>query len=103
MSHRKLFFNNADVLQTNSQKHLRVVLYSKLIFHDHLGIVFTRVKKTIDLLHKLKSILPRTTLMTIFKAFDRPQLDYGGVQHDQAFNSVFDEKLESIQYNACLA
>ena len=41
--------------------------------------------------------------MTIFKAFDRPQLDYGGVQHNQAFNSVFDEKLESIQYNACLA
>ena len=41
--------------------------------------------------------------MTIFKAFDRPQLDYGHDQHDQAFNSVFDEKLESSQYNTCLA
>ena len=73
------------------------------MFQDHLGIVFTRVRKTIDHLRKLNSILPRTALMTIFKAFDRPQLDYGHDQHDQAFNSVFDEKLESSQYNTCLA
>ena len=80
-----------------------MVLASKLTFHDHLGIVFTKVRKTIGLLRKLNSILPWAVLVTIFEAFVQPYLDYGDVLYDQAFNSVFHDKLESIQYNACLA
>ena len=45
VSHVKFFFNNSDILQTNSQKHLGVVLDATLTFHDHLDIVFTKVKK----------------------------------------------------------
>ena len=78
-----------------------MVLDSKLIFHNHLDIVFTKVRKTIGLLHKLNNILLRATLLTTFKAFVRPQLDYGDVLYDLAFNSTFHDKLESIQYNAC--
>ena len=59
VSHPELIFNNSDVSRTNSQKYLGLVLDSKLIFHDHLDIVFTKVRKTIDLLRKLSSILPR--------------------------------------------
>ena len=44
------FFNNIDVSQTNPQEHLRVVLDSKLTFHYHLDIVFTKVRKNIGLL-----------------------------------------------------
>ena len=80
-----------------------MVLNSKLTFHDHLDIVFTKVRKTTDLLRKLNSILPRAVLVTIFKAFVRPYLDYGGALYDQAFNSAFHDKLASIQYNAYLA
>ena len=35
VSHPKLFFNNLDVTQTNSHKHLGMALDSKLTFHDH--------------------------------------------------------------------
>ena len=42
VSHLKLSFNNAKVSQTNFQKYLGVVLDSKLIFHYHLEIVFTK-------------------------------------------------------------
>ena len=59
VSHPELIFNNSDVSRINSQKYLGLVLDSKLIFHDHLDIVFTKVRKTIDLLRKLSSILPR--------------------------------------------
>ena len=76
---------------------------SKLTFHDHLDIVFTKVRETIGLLRKLNSILPRAASVTIFKAFVRPYLNYGDVLYDQAFNSAFHGKLEAIQYNACLA
>ena len=54
-------------------------------------------------LRKLQNLLPREALITIYKAFVRPHLDYGDVLFDQAFNASFHEKLESIQYNACLA
>ena len=47
--------------------------------------------------------LPRAVLMTMYKAFVRPHLDYGDIIHDEAYNKTFDQKLESIQYNACLA
>ena len=82
VSHPKLFFNNSDVSQTNSQKHLGVVLDSKLTFHDYLDIVFNKVRKTIGLLRKLNTILPRAALVTIFKVFVRPYLGYGDVLYD---------------------
>ena len=33
----------------------------------------------------------------------RPHLDYGDIIYDEAYNETFHQKLESIQYNACLA
>ena len=41
--------------------------------------------------------------MTIYKAFVRPHLDYRDVIYDEVYNETFHQKLESIQYNACLA
>ena len=80
-----------------------MILDSKLTFHDHLDIVFIKVRKTSGLLRKLNSILPKVVLVTIFKASVRPYPDYGDALHDQAFNSAFHGKLASVQYNACLA
>ena len=54
-------------------------------------------------MRKLSNLLPRQVLVTIYKAFIRPHLDYGDVLYDQAFNNSFHAKMESIQYNACLA
>ena len=55
------------------------------------------------LLRIFQPILPRSFLLTIHKAFIRSQLDFADVIYDQACNSSFHEKLESIQYNPCLA
>ena len=98
-----LVFNNAIVSQTNSQKHLGVTLDLKLTFEEHLLNVFKTVNRTIGLMRKLQSVLPRITLVTIYKAFVRPHLDYGVILYDQAFNNSFHDRLGSIQYNACLA
>ena len=40
---------------------------------------------------------------TVYKAFVRPHLDYSDICYDKAYNETFHQKLESIQYNACLA
>ena len=95
-----LVFNNNNVLQTSSQKHLGVTLDVSL---EHLNNVLNKVNKTIGLLRKLQNLLSRSTLITVYKAFVRPHLDYGDILFDETYNSSFREKLESIQYNACLA
>ena len=55
------------------------------------------------LLRKLQNTLPRPSLLTIFRSFIRPHLDYGDVINDQAYNASFQQKVESIQYNAAVA
>ena len=47
-------------------------------------------------------ILPRRSLVTIYKSFIKPHLDYGDIVYDQAFNKSFRDNLEPIQYNASL-
>ena len=42
-------------------------------------------------------------LITLYKALVRPNLDYCDMIYDEAYNEWFHQKLESIQYNACLA
>ena len=59
--------------------------------------------KGIGLLRKLQSILPRTSLLTIYKSFIRPHLDYGDVVYDQPSNDDFSDQLKTVQYNAALA
>ena len=102
-THPPLLFNNNNVSQVNSQKHLGITLDVKLTFQEHLKNVFNKRNKTIGLLRKLSNLLPRQALVTIYNAFVRPYLGYADVLYDQAFNNSFHAKIESIQYNACLA
>ena len=103
VSHPSLVFNNANVSSCKSQKHLGILLDSKLTFEEHCKTILSETNRTLGRLRKIQSLLPRAALITIYKAFVRPHLDYGDVLYDQAFNVSFHEKLESTQYNACLA
>ena len=102
--HYPLVFNNTNVSQSSSQKHLGVILDSMLIFDEHLNMVSLKISKTLELnlSLKIRNLLPRPALFTIYKAFVRPYLDYSDILYDQAYNMSFHHKLESIQYNACL-
>ena len=42
-------------------------------------------------------------LLTVYKCFVRPNLDYGDFIYDQPNNDSFCSKRESVQYNAALA
>ena len=65
--------------------------------------ILNKVNKIIGLLHKFHNTLPRLPLLTIYKSFIRPHLDYGDIIYDQAYNVSFHQKLEFIQYNSALA
>jgi len=55
------------------------------------------------LIKRLRKFLPRNSLLTIYKAYVRPHLDYKDIIHDYPGNITYSQKIESIQYNACLA
>ena len=59
-----------------------MILDNKLNFQEHLQNILKKVNKTIGLLRKLQNILLREPLLTIYKSFVRPQLDYGEVIYD---------------------
>ena len=102
-NHPELIFNNILVNQTSCQKRLGMFLDNKLNFGEHLKHITNKVNKPIWLLRKLQMILPRRSLVTIYKSFIKSHLDYGGTIFHQAFNESFHDNLESVQYNALLA
>ena len=101
--HIPLNFNNTIVKQTVFQTHLGLILDNQLSFEEHLKTIYNKANKTIGLIRKLRNSLPIPSLMTLYKSFIRPHLDYGDIIYDQPFSNSFQNKNESIQYNACLA
>ena len=101
-NHPPLFFNENDVPKTTFQKHLGMFLDSKLNFSEHLKTIFQKTNKTIGLLRKLQTLLPRAPLITTYKSFIRLHLDYGDMIYDQTFYMSFQQKMETIQCNAAL-
>ena len=50
----------------------------------------SKINKTMGLLLlKLKNVLPRLALTTVYKAFVRPHLDFGDIICDEACNASF--------------
>ena len=61
------------------------------------------MNKGISVKKKLGHSLPRKSLLTIYKAFLWPLIDYGDIIYDQPQNESFCDKIESVQYKAALA
>ena len=66
-------------------------------------MILNKINKTIGLLCKLQNILRRSALLTIYKIFIKPHINYGDIIYDQTYNALFHQKLELLQCNACLA
>ena len=87
--HPLLLINNIPVKRVPFRKHLGLILDLKLDFNEHIYIVLSKVNEMIALLQKFQHILPRHSLLTIYKTFVRPDLDYGDVVYDKVFNESF--------------
>ena len=101
--HPSAYFNGHPVSISNVQKHLGMFLDEKLDFNFHLKEKICKAYRGIGIIKKLQNILDRKSLITMYKSFVRPHLDYGDIVFDQPNNNSFIEKIESVQYNAALA
>ena len=59
--------------------------------------------KLIGIIKKLSISFPRDGLLRIYKTFIRPHLDYADIIYDKPNNASFKNKIESVQYRACIA
>ena len=99
---RKVQMTETLVLQSSLQRHLGMLIDSKLNFSEYLKTIFQKTNKTIGLLRILQTLLPRAPLIIIiYKSFIRSHLDCVDMIYDQTFSMSFQLKLETIQYNAC--
>ena len=113
VNHPAIFFNDVPVKKVQEQKHLGIILDSKLSFASHINAAISKSRKGIGMLRFLSKYLPRHTLNEMYKLYVRPHLDYGDViyhiphnicefSHSVVLTNVM-EKLESVQYSAALA
>ena len=67
--HPTINFSNITVERTSYQKHLGILLNEKLNCQQHIDSVIPKINKGISVIKKLRSSLPRKSLLTIYKAF----------------------------------
>ena len=101
-NYQPLQFNSSDVQIADSHKHLGLILDSKLNFNEHIESKITKCNKTIGLMKKLSLILSRKSLLTIYKSFVTPNLDYADIIYDKPSNESLKSNIEMVQYNAAL-
>ena len=97
-----IIFNNSNVLTSPCQKHLNLVLDSKLSFNEHVNQKINKCNRITGLMKRLSLILSRNQLLTIYKTFVRSHLDYADIIHDKPFDDSFKENLEKVQHSAAL-
>ena len=101
--HPTVYSNEVPVAHTPCQKHLGIHLDEKVNFQTHIKEKIAKTNKDIGIIHKLAHVLPRESLITIYKSFVRPHIDYGDIIYDQPNNNSFSNMIERVQYNAALA
>ena len=101
--HEPVSFNNNKIQSAPPQKYLGFILDSRLYYNQHIDGKINKCNKIIGTMRRLSMTLSRKSLVTIYKSFARPLLDYAGIIYDKPCNETFKEKREAVQYNACLA
>ena len=112
-NHPQLIFNGLSVVKVNDQKHLGLILDSRLSFEKHINEKIIKAKKNVGIIKHLSKFLPLKTLDQMYKALVRPHLDYCDIIYHipsrlnpaplgMTLNSVM-EKVERIQYQSALA
>ena len=102
-SHLPLDFNDNTVQTVEVHNHLGLSLDKKLDFNIHIEKKINKCNKMIGIIKRLSLSISRDSLVTIYKSFIRPYLDYADIMCDKFGNVNFESKLERVQYNACLA
>ena len=96
--HPTLYFNNGRIKLAHAQKHLGLQPDDKLSFNKRANNAISNVTKGIGILRKMQTILPRRSLLIIYKTFFKNS-SWLWWCYDQLSNASFSSQTESVQYN----
>ena len=77
--HPPVLFNQTQIAEVNSHKHLGIIFSNDCTWHEHLELLQSKVWKRINIICKLKLQLDRKSLQTIYFSFICPLLEYADV------------------------
>ena len=84
VTHPTVYFNNSLVIEDFSQKHLCIHLDEKLNFIHHIKEKNSKANEGAGVNKKLiNTLYHRKALLTLYKSFLRPHLDFGDILYDQ--------------------
>ena len=63
-------------------EHLGLILVEKINFEYHLKEKYVKFNKGVGIIKKIQKRLPTQALLTIYKSFVNPHLDYGDIIYD---------------------
>ena len=86
----------------SAQKHLCLFLDEKLSFLKLTDEKIRKARIGVNFICKLNLLLPRLSLLTVYKCFIRPPVDYRYVS-DQPNMSYLSNMIESVYCNLALA
>ena len=96
--HSPIVMNNQIITEVNTHKHL-VLTLSNCTWHEHLAKIKAKTWQRINIVRKLKFVLDRKSLQTIYFSFIRSLLEYTDVVWDNCTQYEANE-LEKIQNEA---
>ena len=79
------------------------MLDEKLNFKEHFKEKMSKAYEGIAVLRKLQNIIPRNSLLTIYKSSIHAHLDYGDIIYHQRNSRSFCQMIEYIQYQEVVA
>ena len=93
LSHPPVKFTNNNINRCSHKKYLGIVLDLNLDFNTHINQKIKRCNIMISLIRWISWNLPCNALLTIYKSFVRPYLDYGDILYDKPGNENFQNKM----------
>jgi len=97
--HLPLIFNNMQLQEIDSHKHLGLLFHNNLSWHPHILSLHQRTMRHVNHLRSISNSVPRFALFSIYKSFILPIFDYGSVVYDTCSQSD-PLLLDSVQITA---
>ena len=74
-----LKMNEHSLNRVDTHTHLGVTLNSKITWHDHVKRVTEKAYRVINMIKRIRHLVPRSTLENLYKTLVRPILEYGNM------------------------
>ena len=100
-NHPDLFLNGNVLENVTEHKHLGLTIASNFSWLEHIRNISNKASKCVVLLKRIKNLVPRTCLETLYKTMIRPIMEYGDVIFDCSPNYQL-SLLDNVQREAAL-